>query len=123
MEVTDISGDTMANILQFIYSGDLDIRLIDIEVFFAADKYQLEYLKAICESELGKNITVETAPELAIAANMCSTDAFKCHVYGYMRNNWDKMNSSTGAELIAKNAEIMSEIMDGTTVKEYYLYE
>ena len=123
IEVTDVSGDTMAKILQYIYSGDLPISEIDIEVFYAADKYQLEYLKAICEAELGKNITVEEAPELALAANMCGTDAFKCHVYGYIRNNWDKMKATTGAELIAKNAEILSEIMDRATVKSYYLCE
>ena len=120
-EVTDVSGDTMDKILQYIYSGFLDKGVIDIEVLYAADKYQLEHLKAICELEIGKTITVETAPKLAIAANMCCTDAFKRHVYGFIGNHWDETKTSTGAELITKNAEVLSDIMDQINVKRFYL--
>ena len=121
--VTDVSGNTMDKILQYIYSGELHKGEIDIEVLYAADKYQLDHLKAICELELGKTITVETAPKLAIAANMCSTNAFKHHVYRFIGNNWDEIKPGTGGELIAKNAEVLSDIMDRKTVKRFYLDE
>ena len=101
-KVTDVSQDTMAKMLQYIYTGMLEENEIDIEVFYVADKYQLEYLKALCELELGKNITLETAPQLAVAASVCGSDTFKRHVYGFIEKRWSEIESVKGVELITK---------------------
>jgi hypothetical protein len=111
-KVTDVSGDTMAKMLQYIYTGILGKTEIDMEVFYVADKYQLEYLKALCELELGKNIALETAPQLAVAASVCGSDAFKRHVFRFIANRWDEIKSTDGVELITKNPKILLEILD-----------
>merc|ERR1712193_72973 len=87
-KVTDVSGDTMAKMLQYIYSGTLAKTEIDIGLFYVADKYQLECLKDLCELELGKSMTPETAPRLAVAANVCGSVTFKRRVYSFILNRW-----------------------------------
>jgi len=110
-KVTDVSQDTMAKMLQYIYTGMLDENEIDIEVLYVAGKYQLEYLKAFCELELGKKITLETAPQLAVAASVCGSDTFKGHVYGFIEKRWNEIESVKDVELITKNTKILTEIL------------
>ena len=110
-KVTDVSGDTMAKMLQFIYTGTLEKTGIDIALLYVADKYQLEYLKDLCELELGKSITPETAPQLAVAASVCGSGTFKRRIYSFILNRWEEINSDE-LELITKNTPIFSDILD-----------
>ena len=110
-KVTDVSGDTMAKMLQYIYTGTLEKTEIDIGLFYVADKYQLEYLKDLCELELGKSITPGKAPRLAVAASICEYGTFKQNVYSFIISRWEKIKSDE-LELITKNSPIFYDILD-----------
>ena len=60
--VTDISGYTMAKILQYLYTGQVKKCDIDVKLLLAADKYEMEHLHAVCELEIGTKMTIELLP-------------------------------------------------------------
>ena len=111
-KVTDISCDTMTNLLQYIYSGDVKKSNIDVDLLLAADKYEIEHLKAVCELELGHNISIENASQLSVIANMCGSQVFKNHVYSFVREQWTKISELKDSEILQKQPEILWEILN-----------
>ena len=110
--VKDVSIKTMQTFLQFLYCGEVKKSDIDIDLLLAADKYEVSHLHAICELELGKNITIETSSEIAVVANMCGSKPFKEHVYAFIRKNWKEFSTNDQSKLLTKNSNILREIWD-----------
>ena len=48
--VTDVSSSTMIKVLQYLYVGDMNEADVDIDLIYAADKYQIAKLQAFSES-------------------------------------------------------------------------
>ena len=111
-KVTDISSVTMAKLLQYIYSGDVNKSDIDADLLLAADKYEIEHLQALCELELGHQISVENASQLSLIANICGSQVFKNHVYSFVREQWNKISKLKESEMLRKHPEILWEILD-----------
>ena len=111
--VTDVSSKTMQTFLEFLYCGDVKKSEIDIELLLTADKYEVDHLHTICELELGRNISIETAPDLAVAGDMCGSNCFKTHVYSFIRKHWKEINSCSQSEIIRKNSRILCRIACG----------
>ena len=110
--VTDVSSDTMANILQYLYTGEVKKCEMDVKLLLAADKYEMEHLHSVCELELGTRLTIETASEIAHVADACGSEIFKTYVYGFVRKHWKQMNSSDQAEWIRNNPTLLAELLD-----------
>ena len=113
-KVTDVSSETMVQVLKYMYSGEISKSDIDIDLLLAADKYELEHLFAICELELAYRISIETAQELSIAANLCGSEQFKHHTYSFVKENWGKIRNTKHSDKIRNNPQILSEILDKT---------
>ena len=110
--VNDVSIKTMQTLLQFLYCGEVKKSDIDIELLLAADKYEVSHLHAICELELGRNITIETSSDIAVVANMCGSKPFKEHVYAFIRKHWKEFSTNDQSKLLSKNSNILREIWD-----------
>ena len=112
VRVTDIPGDTMAKLLQYLYTGRIENKEIDVDLLMAADKYEIESLHACCESELAANISLETAPELAAMANLCGSETFKNYVFRFVGKHWKQFKGMETSELVRNSAETLSQILD-----------
>ena len=110
--VTDVSSKTMKTLLEFLYCGEVKQSDIDIELLLTADKYEIEHLHSLCELELGRNITVETATDLSVVGAMCGSKCFKTHVYSFVRKHWKEISARSQSELIRTNSRILCEIWD-----------
>ena len=58
VKVTDVSSKTMAKALQYLYTGNIDKEEIDVEVMYAADKYEIRHLFAFSELVLGEKLNL-----------------------------------------------------------------
>ena len=112
VEVPDISSKTMAELLQYLYTGELNLTKIDIELLSTAHKYQVKGLHAICELELAKNLTVGTAPKTAVAADLYGSNEFKKYVFRFMAKHWKQINANDRCEWIESNAALLSQILN-----------
>ena len=68
VDIEDLKPEVVSEMLKFIYSWECDIiydsKTSDqqiIDLLEAADKYQLEFLKQLCEDELCNRIKVESS--------------------------------------------------------------
>ena len=71
--VTDVSSSTMTKVLRYIYTGYIPETEIDLDVLYAADKYEMEQLQAICESKLQENLNIDNVFDISLAANNCGS--------------------------------------------------
>ena len=110
--VTDVSSHTMAKVLQYLYTGQVNNSEIDTKLLLAADKYELEHLQAVCELELGRKITIGTASEIVLVADACGSQIFKRYVYDFVWKYWKHMDSSDQAELLNRNPETLAELLN-----------
>ena len=82
--ITDITAEVLEAMLQFVYTDDCAILqkhtvsdTITRELLIAADKYQLEQLKTVCENELSKTLSIPTVAETLVYADMHNAQHLK----------------------------------------------
>lgn len=58
--ITDIDAEVMQEVLRFVYTGKVNnLRILASELLDAADKYELNGLKAVCEEVIANYLNVE----------------------------------------------------------------
>ncbi|XP_057319001.1 speckle-type POZ protein-like [Microplitis mediator] len=68
--ITDLDPDIVEKMLEFIYTDQVTDLDVDAGYLLeAADKYQLQKLKELCEESLSRSITVNNAVEVMILAD------------------------------------------------------
>ena len=76
VQITDISPEAFKHLLQFVYSGKIPLLADSTEtmemLFFAADKYEIQELKDICEKSLARQVCKRNAIHLLIVAHLHS---------------------------------------------------
>lgn len=112
VKVTDISSKTMAKVLQYLYTGNLNKEDIDVEVMYAADKYEIRHLHALAELALGEKLCSESVFEIATAANSCGSDAFKNYVSSFLFKHWKQIKCDEQSQMFLNNPSIIKEILD-----------
>lgn len=69
--LTDIDGETMIEILRFIYTQDVEnIEELAPKLIYGAKKYELEKLEELCVSFMMKNLSKENAIEYFLLADL-----------------------------------------------------
>ena len=84
VNITDIKPEILQVVLRFIYTDDCAVfqkstssKQIARELFSAADKYQLEQLKILCENELSRTLSVDNVAETLVYADMHNAQHLK----------------------------------------------
>ncbi|VDD76258.1 unnamed protein product [Mesocestoides corti] len=113
VHITDVEPDTLAEVLRFIYTGQvvgLDNPVTAQELLAAADKYQLERLKAMCEEELVENLTVEAACDILSLADIHSAEQLKAHTLDFIMLHAQEVCESEGYErLVRQRPHLLNE--------------
>ena len=111
----DISSNTFALFLQYIYTGKLLHNTVTEELLCAAHKYQVDHLQALCEYELAEQMTIENAAKLAALADLCGSSNFKKFVYRFVAKHWKQIKYKERFEWIENNEnnkKLICEIFD-----------
>lgn len=88
VEITDMDNEVLNEMLKFIYSGKApQLEKMADDLLAAADKYDLERLKVMCEEALCSNLAVDTAADVLILADMHSAQQLKAHAIDFI-NTW-----------------------------------
>lgn len=85
VEVTDIEPDVLEEMLRFIYTGkspNLDKMAEDL--ISAANKYQLDRLKVMCEEALCSDLSIESAAHVLMLADMYNANQLKAYTIEYI---------------------------------------
>lgn len=109
--VTDMEEDVMRELLRFLYTGtapNLD-RLAD-ELLAAADRYQCERLKTMCEAALCAALSPDNACNTLTLADLHSASQLKAQAVHFINAHAAEVMESEGwAELVGKRPHLLAE--------------
>jgi len=92
VKITDIDSSTIRSMISFLYTGRISNHNIEPSLLAAADKYQIDDLKALCELNLSSNISESNAIDIAITANLHGTSEFKERTAKYVAESWNDLS-------------------------------
>ena len=122
VEITDVDPEALEQLLLFIYAdktspGDMDVKTAS-SLLTAADKYNIQPLKKICEQTICENIQVANAAEALMLAYLHEAKNLKTVVIDFVMSNMEEVMETTGWKVINEsNPKILNEIFKAIKAK------
>lgn len=108
--ITDMKPEIFAELLRFIYTDCVQgLDKIALELLQAADKYDLEQLKIMCEKALCANISEQTAIQMLITADLYRAGHLKQATIGFIERNANVLNSEEWKGLWVTNFDLANQ--------------
>ncbi|XP_030558764.1 protein roadkill isoform X3 [Drosophila novamexicana] len=109
--ITDVDHEVLKEMLRFIYTGKAsNLEKMADDLLAAADKYALEKLKVMCEEALCVNLSVETAAETLILADLHSADQLKAQTIDFINTHATDVMETTGWQnMITTHSHLIAE--------------
>ncbi|GBM03246.1 Speckle-type POZ protein [Araneus ventricosus] len=114
IQVEDLENDTVEKLLLFLYSDNLEISQwkSSSQLYYAAAKYQIGKLKAMCSSYLAKYITISNVSELLVLADTHKDSNLKKVAEDFILKHEDRIFcSSTWEKMIEKHPLLVIKTM------------
>ena len=110
--VEDIEPEVLKEMLTYIYTNQVpNIKDMATSLLYAAEKYQLEGLKAMCEQFLSYNLQVSNAPQTLLLAQTHNACQLKNNALKFIVTHIDKVRESNDWEMVKHNCELMDVIV------------
>jgi len=112
VEIKEIDHKVFEDVLKYIYSGEapkIDDHLE--ELLAAADLYQLEKLKELCEVKLCSKLDVSNCIDLLLLGDLHHASTLKAASLSYVTKNLDKINLSEWELKLMAKPTLMAELL------------
>jgi len=112
VEVKDMDHEVFEDLLKYIYSGEApNIDDHTEELFAAADQYQLEKLKEICEAKLCSNLDVSNCIDLLVLGDLHHALTLKAASLAFVSKNLNQIDSSVWEPKLVAYPTLMAEVI------------
>ncbi|CAL1284048.1 unnamed protein product [Larinioides sclopetarius] len=114
VDIMDLNDDTVFRLLQYIYSAEVEKLEWDdaMDLYEAADKYQIITLKDICSSYFKAHLCQTNACAALLLADMHHDEDLKTFAQDFiLRHGKNIMNSEEWKELMKINLQLAAETM------------
>ena len=91
IDTNDIEPDVFEQFLKYIYTGTASINNKAIELFIAANKYQIEDLKNECAQLINNNITIDNCTKILLVADQLKIDSMETKAIEFINRNKNKV--------------------------------
>jgi hypothetical protein len=116
VSIPDIRHPVFLAMLEYLYTGNLDITLdIAIELLTAADQYTIAELKHRCGAVLHANINVENVSEIFQAADQHEVESLRVKCMEFILKNYDTVSDTDS--FLALRKEHLKEILQAAARK------
>jgi len=113
IEIKNMSSEVVGDMLKYIYSGDApNIDSHTKELFAAADQYQLEKLKEMCEEKLCSSIDANNCIELLVLGDLYHASPLKEASLRFLSVNMKKIKTSEWKESLIAHPTLLAEVME-----------
>jgi len=112
VEIKNMDHEVLEDLLKYIYSGvapNIDEHVQ--ELFDAADQYQLEKLKELCEVKLCSGLDTKNCVDLLILGYLHNAQKLKAAALEYLSKNMQKMNTIDWTQSLIAHPILMAEVM------------
>jgi len=120
VDIQDLHPDVVAEMLQFIYSGNTpNLNRLADELLAAAEQYQLELLKSICEERLCATLEIGNSVRHLVLGDMYQAAALKRMAMQFVvRNMSSVVRSRDWKESLLDHPGLMAEVMEAMARKD-----
>ncbi len=117
VDMSDLTPQVLEAIISYVYTGACtDIDDIALDLFIAADKYQLPTLKAACEHSMLRTLSVDNAVQYLRLASSVSAERLQEQIMKFLLSNHAVRQSQQRAEL-DKYDPLRVEILEAWAAK------
>ena len=106
---------TFVAVLEYLYTDDVTMPTpleSVIELFVAADLFDIPRLRALCERRLLEDITVENAATVFLEADVHSATALREKALGYILLHFEAVSTTAAFEnMVRSRVELVFEIL------------
>lgn len=113
IDVKDIEFDVMYEVVKFLYTDQAEVKNISDRLLLAADKYDLKRLKALCEVDLLKTMSIENAANLFLLADVSNAVQMKDRVLSYLLMHLNKVTETEGWKYLLRRPGLLDDIIKG----------
>ncbi|KAL7741458.1 hypothetical protein ACLKA6_000781 [Drosophila palustris] len=127
VDIYDFSSDVIIELLRFMYTGKAPKIIMynskmTFDLLTAADKYQLDRLKAMCARSLSINLSIDTAPIVLKAADLYNMEDLKSKAIRFIKSNIHKIKETNNwKELIKTNRKLVIATFIKEKLQEFNL--
>ncbi|KAJ8667064.1 hypothetical protein QAD02_008726 [Eretmocerus hayati] len=111
--IEDIDSEIIQELLRYIYCNRVECFDDPMQLFRAADKYQIDDLKLMCLEKLCDQITVGNAVEIYIFANSCDDKKSIDHAIDYIVDNIEEISASSRLDSL-RDVDLLRRIFQKT---------
>ena len=101
--IKDISADTLETLLHYIYTDNVTEDMISPELMEAAERYDIQRLKTMCEKSLIGKIDISNSLELWIIANRNHANVLERALIRFIARNWLRVKECDKFDQIVKD--------------------
>jgi len=114
IELKDIDGKVVADMLNFIYCGQVQqLRTKAADLLPAADKYELESLRHMCESSLCDDVNTGNVIDLLVLSEMHNCPTLRsCALEFTARHKKEILDHSNWKEKLRTHVEIIADMYE-----------
>ena len=113
MYIQDFTPSVVEEMLRYIYTGNAPniVETAD-QLLIAAEKYQLDDLKNLCEQELSNNIKIENAIDRFIQGDMYQAQGLKEACLSFLVRNWSAVSKTKDWEdKMRSKPDLLTEVL------------
>jgi len=120
VEIPDLHPDVVAEMLQYIYTGNTpNLSRLAGELLAAAEQYQLEQLKSICEERLCATLEIGNSVNHLVLGDMYQAGTLKRMSLQFVVKNMSSVvRSRDWKECLLDHPALMAEVMEAMAMKE-----
>lgn len=110
IEITDLQPETIRCLLEYIYTSNIDDinEYNAIEIFKAADKYELEYLKQRVEIILMNSLSISNCTMLFILADLHNAIDLKKRILNFLMRNLLEITETDDWRILVEQHPILA---------------
>ena len=113
VEIKNMTPEVLENMLKYIYTSEApDIDTLTEDLFAAAEQYQLEKLKELCEAKLCSKIEVANCIEILVLADLYQATTLKVTALKFVADNIGNMDASEWKKTLIAYPNLLVEVME-----------
>ena len=121
--INDMKTEVVAEMLKFIYTGNVSnanvLNNLARDLLSAANHYQLNMLKGLCEDKLCENLDVSSSVELLVLGDLHQASKLKSKALKLLTQNIDKIvNTDVYKDLLRKYPDLSLEVTKAAILKQ-----
>ena len=112
IKINDITAETMETFLYYLYHEEVEEKVVDTNLLFAADKYNIAGLVEVCNEYLKSNLSVENCLDVLLSAHLMNQKELFGAASDFVYQNKGKLVRTTAwKEMVETNSKLTTDVL------------